>query len=64
MIALSESEIDAIRRTVEEEFPNDPALQQVHIARKIIALEAEKQGLSYVEYVKLLVKGAAHTTSK
>ena len=63
MTTLSESEMDAIRRRVEEEFPNDPALQQVHIARKIIAIEAEKQGLSYVEYVKLLGKRAAHTTS-
>ena len=26
-----------MREIVEEEFPNDPALQQVHIARKIIA---------------------------
>jgi len=29
-----------IRRTVEKEFPEGPALQQVNIARKIIAKEA------------------------
>jgi hypothetical protein len=37
---------------VEEEFPNDPALQNVHIARKIIAKEAELEGLSFLEYIK------------
>ena len=38
------------------EFPEDPALQQVHIARKIIAKEAQLEGLSFFEYVKLLGK--------
>jgi hypothetical protein len=36
-MALSESEIEEIKRAVEKDFPHDPALQQVHIARKIIA---------------------------
>jgi len=39
---------------VEEEFPDDPALQQVHIARKIVAREAESEGLSFLQYIKLL----------
>jgi len=33
-------------------FPHDPALQQVHMARKILAKEAENEGLSYLEYIK------------
>jgi hypothetical protein len=37
---------------VKEEFSYDPALQQVHIARKVIAKEAEYEGLRYLEYVK------------
>ena len=41
---------------VVEEFPDDPALQQVHIARKTIAKEAEAEGLSFLEYIKLLGK--------
>ncbi|MCG2727985.1 MAG: hypothetical protein L6244_04995, partial [Candidatus Methanoperedenaceae archaeon] len=45
-----------IRKRVEEEFPDDPALQQVHIARKIIAKEAELEGLSFIEYIKLVGK--------
>ncbi len=32
-----------IKKMVEEEFPEDSALQQVHIARKIIAKEAEHE---------------------
>jgi len=37
---------------VENEFPDDPALQQVHIARKIISREAELEGINFLEYIK------------
>ena len=37
-----------IKMMVEREFPDDPALQQVHIAGKIIAKEAEIEGLSFL----------------
>jgi hypothetical protein len=47
MSKIAEKEIEGIRKTVEAEFPDDPALQQVHIARKIIAREAELEGLSF-----------------
>ena len=53
---LKENDIKKIKKMGEEEFPNDPALQQVHIARKIIAKEAELKGLSFLEYIKLLRK--------
>jgi len=53
---IKEKDIEEIRRAVEKEFPEDPALQQVHIARKIIAKEAESEGLSFLEYIKLLRK--------
>ena len=56
MSKIKEKDIEEIRRAVEEEFPVDPALQQVHIARKIIAKEAQLEGLSFFEYIKLLVK--------
>lgn len=49
-----EEDIEEIRKAIEDEFPEDPALQQVHIARKMIAKEAESKGLSFIEYVKLL----------
>ena len=56
MSKVKEKDFEEIRRAVEAEFPDDPALQQVHIARKIIAKEAEFEGLSFLEYIKLLGK--------
>ena len=56
MAKIAEKEMEMIRKRVESEFPNDPALQQVHIARKIIAREAELEGLSFLEYIKSLGK--------
>jgi len=56
MIKLKEKEIEEIRKEVEEEFPDDPALQQVHIARKILVKEAKLEKLSFLEYIKLLEK--------
>jgi hypothetical protein len=56
MSKVQEKDIQEIKRIVEEEFPDDTALQQVHIARKIIAKEAELEGLSFLEYIKLLGK--------
>ena len=51
MAGISKAELKRIRAAVEKEFPNDPALQQVHIARKILSREAEKEGLSFGEYI-------------
>jgi hypothetical protein len=56
MSKIKEKDIEEIRKAVEEEFPKDPALQQVHIARKIITKEAELEGLSFLEYIRLLGK--------
>lgn len=56
MNKIKERDIEEIRKAVRKEFPEDPALQQVHIARKIIAKEAELEGLSFLEYVKLVGK--------
>ena len=53
---LDEGEINKIKKDIEKEFPNDFALQQIHIARKIIAREAEMKGLKYLDYIKLLTK--------
>jgi len=54
MNRIPEKEIEGIRKMVAEEFPHDPALQQVHVARKIIAKEAELEGMSFLEYAKML----------
>ncbi|GAH99020.1 unnamed protein product, partial [marine sediment metagenome] len=52
MSNAKEKDIEEIRKVMEEEFPNDPALQHVHIARKIIAKEAGLERLSFLEYIK------------
>lgn len=48
---LNKNEIEKIRIQVEKEFPYDHALQQVHIARKILAKEAELAGMSLGQYI-------------
>jgi len=40
------------RKEIEREFPGDPALQQIHLARKLISKEAKEKGLSLQEYIK------------
>jgi len=47
---VKKREIEKIREIVEKDFPDDPALQQVHIARKVLSREAEIAGLSFIEY--------------
>ncbi len=64
MSKIKEKDIREIRRAVEKEFPEDPALQQVHIARKIVAKEAQLEGLSFLEYVKLLGKEVKNVTQR
>jgi hypothetical protein len=52
MAIISNEEMDKIKEEVEKEFPGDPALQQVHIARKIISKEAELEGMDFFEYIQ------------
>ena len=58
MSGINQKHIKEIAKAIQKEFPNDPALQQVHIARKIIAKEAEIKGLSFIEYIRSLGKEA------
>ena len=43
-------------KAVEKDFPEDPALQGVYIARQIIAQEAEQLGMDYFVYVRQLAE--------
>jgi hypothetical protein len=56
MRTISIEEMKIIKKEVEKEFPADPALQQVHIARKIIAREAANKGLDFFDYIQSLSK--------
>lgn len=39
---------------IKKEFPDDPALQQIHLARRAIAAAAKQNGMSFAKYVKSL----------
>ena len=56
MGTISNEEMERIKKEVEKEFPADPALQQVHIARKILAKEAAEKGLGFIDYIRSLSK--------
>jgi len=67
-ITLSPEEIETITKDVEADFPFDHALQQVHIARKIISKEAQKRNQTFFEYInssekRLLKKYHSKTAS-
>jgi len=53
---MKKERVEEIKRDVEREFPNDFALQQVHIARKLLAEEAKEKGINFWEYIKMQVK--------
>ena len=53
---LDNNEIKKIKKEVEKEFPHDMALQQIHMARKILAKEAELKEMSYLDYIKFITK--------
>ncbi len=55
---MNKKELDRIKKEVALEFPEDDALQQVHIARKLIAEKAKTLGLTYLQYVVLAFKAA------
>ena len=42
---------EEIIKEAAREFPGDPALQQIHIARKLISQKADKLGLSLHEHI-------------
>ena len=62
MSTISENDLQRIKHEVESEFPYDPALQQVHIARKILSLKAEREGVTFLQYVKSHAKRPGGTS--
>lgn len=48
---ITKKEMREIEKKVAKDFPDDFALQQVHISREIIMLEAKKLGISLFDYI-------------
>jgi hypothetical protein len=63
MNGTAAKDLEEIQRLAAAEFPNDPAMQQVHVARKLIAQEAKRKGMTLLEYVASL-RGHAHRAPK
>ena len=55
---VKKERIKEIKREIEKEFPSDFALQQVHIARKLLSEEAKEKKVSFLEYGKMQAKSA------
>ena len=56
---LSANAIKKLQKQMEKEFPGDPALRLIHVARKILAHEAAESGMTYLEYVNHLAQTGA-----
>ena len=50
---MEKKKIEDIKKEVEKEFPDDFALQQVHIARKVLTEEAKEKKMSFWRYIKM-----------
>jgi len=61
---LSKAEIARITARVKKEFPNDMALQVVHISRQMFMKEAELMGMGHMEYLSFLDKHDAPWRTK
>jgi len=60
MSGAAQEDLEEIQRLAAAEFPNDPAMQQVHVARKLVAQEAKRKGMTLLEYVASLRRHARH----
>ena len=55
-VLLSEEEIRSLQSPVQREFPDDMALQEVHLDRQILSKEAERYEIPYLQYIKILAR--------
>lgn len=53
---MRKEKMEEIKKDVESEFPSDFALQQIHIARKLLAEEAREKGINFWKYIKMQAK--------
>jgi hypothetical protein len=48
--------LSSLRKEISKEFPGDTALQEVHVARKILLQKAKAANMTYLDYIKSLPK--------
>ncbi len=53
---MNEERIRKMKKDIEKEFPEDFALQQIHIARKLLSEEAKEKNMSFWKYIKMQAK--------
>jgi len=60
---IEKKRMEEIKREIEREFPDHFALQQIHIARKIISEEAKEKKISLWKYIKIQTKGSRNISN-
>lgn len=56
---MNSQTLNKIEREMAKEFAGDPALRQIHLARKILSQEAREKNLSFVDYINSFAKNSA-----
>ncbi len=56
MVEIEITPFELAFEEIKKEFPGDYALQQIHMARKILSREAEEKGMGFIEYIKSEVR--------
>ena len=51
---IKKKKLEKIIKEVKWEFPDDILLQEIHIARRVLAEEAKEKGMDVVDYIKYL----------
>lgn len=51
MLNISKEDISRMEKEIMREFPDDPALRQVHLARRIISEIAKRENKSIIEVI-------------
>ena len=48
---MNAQDLTKLTKVIAKEFPGDPALQQIHLDRKVLSQEAREKHLSFVDYI-------------
>ena len=57
---MEKEKMDRVTEKIKKDFPGDHALQEVHMARKILSSEAKEKKIRFWEYIKMQVERVKH----